>query len=316
MYWNDRIGRRLKLKDLHYLLTVVEAGSMAKAAPLLMVSQPVLSKAIADLELTLGVRLLDRGPHGVEPTVYGRQVLASCHVIFDELRQGVKEVEYLCDPSAGELSVGSNEASTIGIVPDALVHLRMDHPRAVVQVVPANTAPEQQRALRERRIDFAIGRISDPVASEEFETEVLYHQRFVILAGGHNPWAHRSRVELRELMSEPWILPSLDTSSGQFSADVFRNCGLPVPRAAVVTSSFQLNRGLLEGGPFVSLLPASILPSMIQHSSLRIIPVDLPALIGPVGIIKLRNRALSPLAMKFLDYARTIAREMQATKRT
>lgn len=316
MYWNDPIGRRLKLKDLHYLQTVVEAGSMAKAAPLLMVSQPVLSKAIADLELTLGVRLLDRGPHGVQPTVYGRQVLASGHVIFDELRQGVKEIEYLRDPSAGELAVGSNEASTIGIVPDALVQLRMDHPRAVVQVVPVNTGPEQQRALRERRIEFAIGRISDPLTSEEFATEVLYHQHFIVLAGGQNPWAHRSRVELRELMQAAWILPSLDTTSGQLSADVFRSCGLPVPRAAVVTSSFQLNRGLLEGGPFVSLLPASILPSMMQHSSLRIIPVELPPQIGPVGIIKLRNRALSPLAMKFLDYARTIARKMPASKRT
>ncbi len=310
MDWNDRIGRRLKLRDLHCLLTVAQAGSMAKAAPILSVSQPVLSKTIADLEFTLGVRLLDRGPHGVAPTVNGRQLLAASHAIFDELRQGVKEIEHLSDPSAGELSVGSNEASTIGMVPATIERLRDAHPRVVVHVVVVNTSAEQRRALRERRVDFAIGRVSEPLLDDEFETETLFDQRFVVMAGGHNPWTRQSKVDLSELLHEPWILPSLDTTSGQLSADVFRASGLPVPRPNVVTSSFQLNRGLLEGGPFLSLLPASIVPSFTKYSSLRKVAVSLPRQHGPVGLIKLRNRAQSPLAEKFLEIARAIARTM------
>ena len=75
MKWNDRIGRRLKLHDLHVLLTVAEVGSMGKAAERLAVSQPSVSKAIADMEHTIGVRLLDRTPKGVETTAYGRALL-------------------------------------------------------------------------------------------------------------------------------------------------------------------------------------------------------------------------------------------------
>jgi DNA-binding transcriptional LysR family regulator len=68
MRWNDRIGRRIKLSDLHILLAVAQNGSMAKAANHLAVSHPVVSRSIGDLEHTLGVRLLERNPRGVELT--------------------------------------------------------------------------------------------------------------------------------------------------------------------------------------------------------------------------------------------------------
>src|ERR1700731_3048638 len=99
MQWNERIGRRLKLRDLHILLAVAKSGSMGKAASDLAVSQPAVSKAIADLEHTLGVRLLDRGPQGVEPTIYGRALLKCGLTVFDDLKQGVKELEFLADPT-------------------------------------------------------------------------------------------------------------------------------------------------------------------------------------------------------------------------
>ena len=103
MQWDERIGRRIKLRDLHILLAVVRCRSMAKAATELTISQPAVSKAIADMEYTLGLRLLDRSWNGIEPTMYGRALIKRGVAIFDELRQGVKELEFLADPTAGEL---------------------------------------------------------------------------------------------------------------------------------------------------------------------------------------------------------------------
>src|SRR5262244_1129467 len=102
MQWSDRAGRRLKLRDLHILLAVAKTGSMGKAAVALAVSQPVVSKAVSDLEHALSLRLFDRSPQGVEPTMYGRTLLKWSIAMFDDLRQGVKELEYLTDPTAGE----------------------------------------------------------------------------------------------------------------------------------------------------------------------------------------------------------------------
>ena len=98
MTWADRNVRRLKLRDLHLLITVVQCGSMAKAAAELAVSQPAVSKAIADMEHALGLRLLDRGRNGVAPTAYGQALVKRGLIIFDELKQGVEELEFLGRP--------------------------------------------------------------------------------------------------------------------------------------------------------------------------------------------------------------------------
>jgi DNA-binding transcriptional LysR family regulator len=107
MQLSDRIGRRIKLQHLHVLMTVVQAGSMKKAAALLNTSQPAISRSIAELEQTIGVRLLDRDTQGIEPTEYGRAMLKHGVAAFDELKQGVKTIELLADPGAGEVRIGS-----------------------------------------------------------------------------------------------------------------------------------------------------------------------------------------------------------------
>src|SRR4051794_34213741 len=101
--WETRIGRRLRLRDLHVFFAVVQSGSMAKAATHLNVTQPSVSKAIGDLEAALAVRLFDRSPQGVEPTMCGRALLTCGTIVFDELRQGIRNIEFLTDPTAGEL---------------------------------------------------------------------------------------------------------------------------------------------------------------------------------------------------------------------
>src|SRR5215471_2185358 len=129
MDWADRIGSRLKLRDLRILLAVVECKSMGKAARELAVSQPVVSRAIADLEHGLGVRLLDRTPQGIEPTVYGRTVLNRGLAAFDELRGSVKDIGFLLNPTEGELRIGSTQSIAGGLLPAVLDRLSSERPR-------------------------------------------------------------------------------------------------------------------------------------------------------------------------------------------
>src|SRR4051812_32191167 len=103
--WDDHIGRRLRLRDLRVFFAVMRSGSMAHAAAQLGVSQPAVSQVIADLEHTLGIRLFDRSRRGVEPTIYARALLVRGRAAFDELRQGIRDIEFLADPSSGELTI-------------------------------------------------------------------------------------------------------------------------------------------------------------------------------------------------------------------
>ena len=151
MRWNDRIGRRIKLSDLHILLAVAQTGSMAKAASALAVSHPVVSRSISDLEHTLGVRLLERNPRGVELTEYGRAMLNRSHAAFDELRQGVKDIEFLSDPTVGEVRIGTTPPLAASFVFAVIDRLSRRYPRIVFRVVAegANQATQRQN-LNER----------------------------------------------------------------------------------------------------------------------------------------------------------------------
>jgi DNA-binding transcriptional LysR family regulator len=109
--WNERTKRRLKLRDLEILMAVIDTGSMGKAANRLEVSQPAVSKAVVALEDALGVQLFDRGRRGVVPTPYGLALRTRSISIFNDLRQGVQDIDFISDPTRGEIRVGTTDLS-------------------------------------------------------------------------------------------------------------------------------------------------------------------------------------------------------------
>ena len=119
----ERIERRISLQDMRILMSVIQAGSMGKAAKRLATSQPAISRSIADLEKALGVRLVDRTPQGIEPTQYGRALVKRGVAVFDELMQGGKDIEHLVDPTAGELRIGASIAVAGGFVSSVIDRL-------------------------------------------------------------------------------------------------------------------------------------------------------------------------------------------------
>ena len=175
MLWTDRIGRRVKLRDLHVLLAVAQMGSMAKAADHLAVSQPVVSRTISELEHALGVQLLDRTFQGVEPTACGRALLACSTAVFDDIRRGVQEIEFLSDPTSGELRVGGTSSVADGLIPEALHRLVARHPRLSFNVVESDSRALAQ-LLRERQIDLVVSRAWGSSHGEEFAGEVLFDE--------------------------------------------------------------------------------------------------------------------------------------------
>src|SRR5262249_36611874 len=306
---NERIGRRLKLRDLSIFLTVVNERSMSKAAIELAVSQPAVSRAIADMEHTLGVPLLDRNPHGVEPTLYGQSLIKRSIVVFDELRQSVKDIEFLADPTAGEIRIGCNGPSAAGIVPAVIEKLNRRHPRIVFHVVQADLAT-LQRGLRARDIELAIWRAHTLNSDEDMLSEVLCNDRPLVVAGPRNKWVRQQRIKLADLLEEPWILPPSDSVAGTLIDETFRSGGLNVPRTCVSSASMPVTMYLLTAGRFLTILPDSMLRFSAKYTSLKVLPVKLPACPRLVTVVSLKHRTLSAAAMLFIEYARDVAKPM------
>jgi DNA-binding transcriptional LysR family regulator len=307
----ERIERRLKLHDMRVLMSVVQAGSMNKAAERLGTSQPAVSRSIADLEHALGVRLLDRSRRGIEPTQYGRAIIKRGIAVFDELRLGVQDIEFLADPTAGVLRIGCTEGMAAGPVPDIMDRLARRYPRIMFNVVTGGVT-ELCRNLAERKIELVMSGIS--AVSDEFVMEPLFEDSLVVAAGLTSPWTRRRRIELAELVNEPWTLQPPDTDPGALVVEAFRASGLEPPRTSVATVSLNLRMRLLATGRYLTVLPGYTLARPGGYSLLKALSVDLPNVRRKIVIFTLRNRTVSPLAELFVRTARAVAMQLAKAK--
>lgn len=310
--WTSRIGRRLRLRDLHILHAVVQCGSMAEAARQLAVSNPVVSKAIADLEHALGVRLLDRSRLGVEATDYGRALLDRGLVAFDELRQAVKHIEYLSDPGTGEVRIGTSINIASGFAAAVIDRLARQYPRINFFMV-AGEGPTMYRDLEERKLDLLISRILVPIAEDRMHAEILYTEPHVVAAGVNNPLTRRRRLKLANLMDEPWTMPPLGTYGSLF-ADAFRHAGLDLPCNSVVTYTNPARCALVANGRFLTIVPESGLRFNAIEAAITALPIALPTTRRPVAVVTLKNRTLSPTAQLFIECAREVAKPLAKRK--
>jgi len=238
MPWDERMGRRLKLRDLYVFKTVALLGSMGKAATQLAVSPPAISKSITDLEHVLGVRLLDRSRQGVEPTRYGSSLLKWSSTVFDDLKKGVEEIDFLADPSRGEVRVSTGEGMPAGLLSAVIDRLSRQYPQIVFSVTQAATNALQYRDLRERSVDLIFGRLVLPIEEGDFNTEILFEDRYSVVAGDSSKWRRRGNIEPAELVDEPWCVHGGRIESAIVGA--FHMRGLAAPRRIVTTNSIQL----------------------------------------------------------------------------
>jgi DNA-binding transcriptional LysR family regulator len=257
--------------------------------------------------------LLDRHRRGIEPTECGRALLDCGTAVFDELRQGVKSIEFLADPTAGEVRIGSTAFLAASFVSALIDRLSRRHPRLRFQLVTGY--PETlHRDLSERKVDLLIVRGDGTVADERLHFEFLFEDRYVVAAGAKNPWARRRNIQLSDLAQQRWVLPPRESVIGSIITQAFRAGGFDYPHATVVTDSPHMRVSLLETGRFITVFPASALKFLTRGSALKVLPVELPAARRPNGMVTIRDRAVSPVVQFVIDSARELAKPMAKRK--
>jgi len=314
----ERIARRLKPQDVRVLIAVVEAGSMHKAAARLRTSQSAISRAIADLEHSVGERLLERSRHGIEPTPYGRVLVKRGVAAFDEFRQGVRDIKFLADPSAGELRIGCTEAMAAGPVLAVIEELTRQHPHLVFRLMTGSILVLYP-ALTARQVELVISPAPGAIPAEHVNVASLFEDNALVMAGIQSRWARWRRIELEELVNEPWTLPAPGSSLGIIVEAAFRARGLPPPAPTVVTESSNIRNRLAATGRFLTVFSEySLRFPRTDHAqlgpSLKALPVELPGARRTVKVITLKNRALSPLAELFIDRMRAVTKPLAKEK--
>jgi DNA-binding transcriptional LysR family regulator len=315
MQISDGIGRRIKLHDLHILMAVAETGSMGKAAQRLNTSQPNISRSIATLEQMFGVQLLERSSQGVEPTEYGRALIDCGLSVFDGLHQGVKNIEFLADPSVGELRIGANHFLTTSFVPSIIDRLSRRYPGITFHIESGDGKAVVQK-LKNREVDLLVTWKSPHHLDESISFAPLYEDAQVVVAGAQSPWAKRRKIKLAELLDEPWVLsPPYEGTLGAMAMRLFSAGGLAPPRTTVFSFVTDARLSLLGSGRFLTICTTSALKLPRARPDIKILPVDVPIESVPIGIASLKNRMLSPVTRLFVEQAKEVAAPLAKMKR-
>jgi DNA-binding transcriptional LysR family regulator len=309
MQWHDRIGRRLRLKDLHTLQTVAEVGSMAKASRRLGLSQPAISKAITDMEHAVGAALLDRTSRGVELTECGRLLVDRTRVVFDEIKLGVTDIVQRSDPAQGLIAIGTTEPVT-AIVTEIIGHLVRRYP-GIRYHITIGDRDALEHALRQRMLDLAITRWAPLPVADDLSAEVLFRSSLAVMAERRHPLLRsRKKLKLAELMQEQWTLSPPHSFLGRAGVELFRRHNLPLPPTTVTTISIYMRLNLLASSRFITLLPMQILRMRSSSAWLRALNVDLGDTSAPIASITLKGRRAGGAVKLFQEASREVCKAL------
>lgn len=304
-----RVSRQLRFRNIQTFLAVVQCGSMGKAAAELGITQPSVSERISELENTIGVRLFDRRAQGVEPTLYGQALLARAVVMLDELKQGLRDLEYLANPSVGEIRIGCPDSVPATILPQMILDFCREFPGIALRFDQVPSPTLEVPALHARELDLVIAWLSVP--KEEFgkdlNVEILFHDEVVVAAGTNSRWARRSKISLSDLLDGRWTGTPSETMARTVLDNACRSAGLQPLKVDVTTFSVPLRHNLVTIGEYLTAMPKSLLR---RSPGLSALPVALPRHDYPVAVVTVKNRTLSPVVELFLKRLRRFIKSM------
>jgi DNA-binding transcriptional LysR family regulator len=225
------------------------------------------------------------------------------------LKQGIRDIEFLADPTKGDIRIGCPDSIAGAILAPMLEKFCSDHPGIALAVDPVPTPTLELPELHARKLDVVLARLSRPQADDPFggalSVEVLFDDKAIIAAGANSRWARRRKIDLTDLLDASWVGTSRQTLTTMLMEQAFQARNLPAPKMRVMTFSVQVRAHLLATGDFVSAMPKSMLHLNPECSGLKELPIKLPSPSFPVAIVTLKNRTLTPAVELFLESLRT-----------
>jgi DNA-binding transcriptional LysR family regulator len=225
--------------------------------------------------------------------------------VFDEMRRGVQDIEFLADPTAGGVRIGV-ASPYVDFVTAAVGRLAARYPRIEWYVTDGDT-PIVCHLLRERKIDIGIGRLGSSVA-DDLSSDLLYEEYMSVVAGLESRWARRRRTHLADLVGEAWVLPEANSVGWFWIDEAFRSDGVPTPKPQVISNSMSVRVGLAETGRFLTMVASSMLRLGAAGRRLKILPTRTKT--RPVDIITVKNRTPNPIATLFIKELRAVTKPL------
>jgi DNA-binding transcriptional LysR family regulator len=305
----------LKARHLHLLVAIDTYRNLTQVADVTHVTVPAVSKALAELERGLGLTLFSRTAQGLVPTPYGDCLIRHARDMLTILHQARDELKALSSGAEGKIHIGMLPASASVLLPQALSLLKQRSAGTNVVVIEGTTAsllPE----LWQGRLDLVVGRLPPPDTLGSFEEKELLEDPVTLVTGRHHPLARKKNLKWSDLQPYPWILPP----PGSILRDPLERAlevhGVPLTNNYIETLSIHVVRAHLQVSDFIAVMADT--PANDPTQPLHTLPLSLPRLLRPSGVLWNRNRGLTPSAKLMVscleEAAQRLAEKSQAAR--
>ena len=305
--WYVRAG--MKLRHLQILVALDDLGRTSKVAALFNVSQPAISKALGELQTGLSTRLFERTASGLVPTQSGESLIRHARTLLATLREAGEELHAIAHDAPGKVRIGALPASAASLLPAGLKHLKLLSPATTV-FVREGTMDTLLQELRGGGLEIVVGTLPMQKSSGGLDEEELYGDRTRLVVRPQHPLLRRRTLQWPDMARYPWVLPPVDSLLHDSLMDTCRRNGMPAPVNVVETLSVSVIREYLATCDAIASLPESLALRLASQKVIAVLPLDLPLLVRPVGMIWLRSKTQTSSTKLFMECMRTVAAEV------
>lgn len=299
-----------KPRHLQLLVALDEIRHLGKVAASINVTQPAVSKALAELERGLGLKLFERTARGVYPTAYGECMIRHARAMLSELAQARDELRGLVTGSSGSIRVGVLATAALELLPRSLAQFKTQRPTMTV-LVREGTVEVLLPELVLGNLDLIVGRLPSGRIMHGLGEKTLMEEGVSLVAGRHHPLARRRRLRWSDLALYPWVLPPVNTLLREPLERAFEDHGLPMPADRIETLSVHVIRAYLHHTNAIAALATDVSRYYEALGLLAILPMDLPKLVRPVGVIWNRHRPITPGIQVLIQCLEDVARRVR-----
>ena len=303
----------LKPRQLHLLVALDDFRNIGKAAGHANVTQPAISKALAELERGLGVRLFERSTRGVNPTVYGECLIRHARSMLDELSQTRDELRGLVTGTSGKVCVGALSSTVNTLLPQSLVLLKKRSPGTNV-LVRENIQEVLLPDLWNGKLDLLIGRLPATHTAKGLEEKILFTQPVSIVAGRRHPLARKKHVTWSDLKDIQWVLPPVGTLLRDPVEKAFEEHGITLPGNAVETISANVIARYLQLSEAVAVMANDVAKYYEELGVVAVLAIEFSRQVPPIGVVWNQDRPLSPSALLMMQCLEEVAAKIEMVR--
>lgn len=301
---------RLRVRQLRLLLALAEKRRVGVVAKQFNVTQPAISKQLAELEEAFGFRLFDKTGHVLRPTAAGEHVLRAAAAVVLELEVLNQQLRGAKEGVTGKVAVGGVITPFALLVPRAVEHFADLAPQAGLRLVEA-PVDELLAALRTGDLDLFIGRLSRRAVPSEIQFETLLADLSVVVAGPAHPLEHKRPLAWDDLPGLPWILPPGELQESRALLHWLARQGIRPPPNSIESRSVIAQLGLLATHRYLSVMPQVLARHYARERRVSILPLDPIDAMGPLQLAW-NERRLSAAARLFAGCLREAASRISA----